>query len=114
MKLIDVKIVEKPWGREIWFASEKEYAGKILELRKGTRTSLHYHKRKRETMYVLDGRVIIYSEKNDEIRLESGNAITINPGDRHRIYAEEDTKILEVSTPELNDVVRVEDDYGRD
>ncbi|RLI95232.1 MAG: cupin [Candidatus Altiarchaeales archaeon] len=114
MKLIDVKIVEKPWGREIWFAYEKEYAGKILELRKGTRTSLHYHKRKRETMYVLDGRVIIYSEKNDEIRLKSGNAITINPGDRHRIYAEEDTKILEVSTPELNDVVRVEDDYGRD
>jgi len=107
------KIVEKPWGREVWIANEKEYAGKILELKKGFHTSLHYHKFKKETMYLLEGKVKLKFEKR-EIKLREGQSIVVNTNEVHRIIAEEtDVKILEVSTSQLDDVVRVDDDYGR-
>jgi len=105
------KIVEKPWGREIWLAEEPEYLGKILEIRKGERSSLQYHKEKKETMYVLKGRLKIVNDS--EIILEEGDSITLSPGDVHRLVPEEDVTIIEVSTYHPEDVVRLKDDYQR-
>jgi mannose-6-phosphate isomerase-like protein (cupin superfamily) len=112
MKLKKPKVVDKPWGREIWIAQEKEYAGKILEIKKGFHTSLHYHDEKKETMYILEGtlRVLHHDGENT---LKEGQSITLDPRDVHRLFAVTDVKILEVSTPHLKDVVRVMDDYGR-
>jgi quercetin dioxygenase-like cupin family protein len=107
------KIVEKPWGREIWVAENKKYAGKILEIKKGTRTSLHYHKVKEETMYVFEGEMRVRDKDDREKVVKKGESITLKPNEVHRLYAVEDLKILEVSTPQLDDVVRVADDYGR-
>jgi len=112
LRVSNAKIVEKPWGREIWYAHEREYAGKILEIKKGFRSSLHYHQKKKETMYVLEGEVRIV-KKDGELTLNEGESITINPGEIHRIVPLRDSKILESSTPELDDVIRVEDDYER-
>ncbi len=112
MRVFSAKIVEKPWGREVWFAAEDRYAGKILEIKKGFKSSLHYHEKKKETMYVLEGEIKII-KKRGELHLREGDCITINPGEVHRIVPLEDSKILESSTPELDDVVRIEDEYRR-
>ncbi len=113
MKSRKPKIIEKPWGREIWVAEEPEYLGKILEIRKGERSSLQYHKKKKETMYLLKGKLRITGGR-EEVVMEEGDSITLNPGDIHRIVPEEDAIILEVSTYHPEDVVRLEDDYGRE
>jgi mannose-6-phosphate isomerase len=110
--LNEVKFVEKPWGREVHFAVEKEYIGKILEIKKGGRLSLQYHKSKKETMYITEGRIILRLG-DDESELSAGQSVTISPGKKHRVQAVEDSKIFEVSTSHLGDVVRLEDDYGR-
>ncbi len=112
-----VQVKQKPWGREIWFAQTEQYAGKILELKKGHRYSLQYHERKVETQYVFEGKVK-FTVGQDHAHLEekilnSGEAIHINVGMLHRAEALEDSKIFEVSTPDLEDVVKIEDDYGR-
>ena len=112
MELKPVKLVEKPWGREIWLAVEEEYAGKILEIRKGMRTSLQYHERKKESIYVHEGELKVMHPQG-EITVKKGESITLDPGDRHRLFAVEDLVLVEVSTPELDDVVRLEDDHGR-
>ena len=112
-----VQVKQKPWGREIWFAQTEQYAGKILELKKGHRYSLQYHEKKVETQYVFEGKVK-FTVGQDRAHLEekvlnSGEAIHINVGMLHRAEALEDSKIFEVSTPDLEDVVKIEDDYGR-
>jgi len=112
METKPVKIVEKPWGREIWLCHEKEYAGKILEINKGKRTSMQYHIKKRESMYVLEGKLKL-THADGEAVLHKGDSITIHPGDRHRLEALEHLILIEVSTPELEDIVRLEDDHGR-
>jgi mannose-6-phosphate isomerase-like protein (cupin superfamily) len=104
--------VDKPWGREVWYADEPEYAGKILEVTAGHALSLQKHERKKETMYLLSGRVLYHLNGRD-FELDAGQALTIRPGDVHRVTALEDTVLLEVSTPHLDDVVRLEDRYGR-
>jgi mannose-6-phosphate isomerase len=106
------KIVAKPWGREVWYADEAEYAGKILEVTKGHALSLQKHARKKETMYLLSGRVR-YHLNGVDFEMHAGSRLTVNPGDVHRVEALEDTVILEVSTPHLDDVIRLEDRYGR-
>ncbi len=112
MEYKPVKVVEKPWGRETWLCVEKEYAGKILEIKKGCRTSLQYHNKKKESIYVLSGELKIQYPNGERI-LKKGESITIKPGDKHRLCAVKDLVLIEVSTPELDDVVRLEDDYGR-
>jgi mannose-6-phosphate isomerase len=112
MKLVDVEVVEKPWGREIILAHEDEYAGKIIEVKKGHRLSYQYHKQKKETMYVLSGRMKLVYKGGEKI-LEEGDSVTLEPGDRHRVEALQDLSFIEVSTSQLDDVVRLEDDYGR-
>lgn len=112
-----VQIKVKPWGREIWFAHTSRYAGKILEIKKGQRYSLQYHEQKSESQYVHSGRVkFTYGPDADHLQekiLEPGDKIDIVVGMIHRAEALEDCQIFEVSTPELNDVVKLDDDYGR-
>jgi len=111
--LAQPKIVPKPWGREIWYANEPPlYAGKVLEVTKGFALSLQKHERKTETMYLFSGR-LRYHFNGSEFDMEPGTCITVRPGDVHRIEALEDAVILEVSTPHLDDVIRLEDRYGR-
>jgi mannose-6-phosphate isomerase-like protein (cupin superfamily) len=107
------RVVEKPWGREVWYAVEAEYAGKVLAVRAGERLSLQYHERKKETLLVLEGQVDVRLG-TDTLRLGPGSAFTVSPGTVHRMSAAEDCVLLEVSTPDLDDVVRVECDYGLD
>ena len=110
--LKEPKIVDKPWGREIWYAHEEHYAGKILEVKKGFALSLQKHERKIETMYLQSGR-ILYHLNGRDFEFTPGMCLTIRPGDVHRVEALEDSVILEVSTPHLDDVIRLEDRYGR-
>ena len=108
-----VKIVPKPWGEEHLLACTDRYAAKLLIIRKGHRLSLQYHERKHETQYVQAGRVrYILGER--ELIAEPGTTINLPPGTVHRMEALEDTRIFEVSTPDLDDVVRLADDYGRE
>jgi len=109
--------VPKPWGHEIIWAHTARYVGKILHVRAGESLSLQYHRQKEETLRVLSGALALEVGAEDEarqtVRLGPGDGWHIPPGTRHRMTALEDTDVLEVSTPELDDVVRLEDRYGR-
>jgi mannose-6-phosphate isomerase len=111
------KRVEKPWGHEIWYAHTDRYAGKILHVNKGHRLSLQYHEHKDESNYLLSGRLKLTRgpsvQELESVELGPGETWRNTPGLVHTIEALEDTDVLEVSTPELDDVVRLEDDYGR-
>jgi len=114
----DMKIVEKPWGREIWVAHTDKYAFKIIEIKQGTRSSLQLHVKKHEHIYV-DRGVLQMEWENEEGRMETltlrpGDVIENKPGRKHRATAIEDVRLMEVSTPELDDVVRLEDDFRRE
>ncbi len=114
--MTSVNRVEKPWGYEIHWAHTAQYVGKILHIRAGQALSLQYHDRKDETIYVERGRLWFESGMKDALtarELGPGDAVHITPGMVHRMTALEDTDILEASTPELDDVVRLEDRYGR-
>jgi mannose-6-phosphate isomerase-like protein (cupin superfamily) len=108
---------EKPWGYELLFAHTPKYAGKVIFVKKGHRLSLQYHEKKDESMYIYQGTVRIEIEEANGCMISkiapSGYSIRIPPLIKHRLEAIEDATLLEVSTPELEDVVRVEDDYGR-
>jgi mannose-6-phosphate isomerase len=119
------KIVNKPWGREIWYADQNSYAGKILEVTAGARLSLQYHQIKTETLYLLSGkmRLVFKAVEHDHHQQEIteadyflwevGQAVHIPTATIHRFEAIEDSVLLEVSTPHLTDVVRIQDDYSR-
>jgi len=108
---------KKPWGYELLFAYTQKYAGKVIFVKKGHRLSLQYHEKKDETMYIYQGKILLDIEGTDgnmvSREVQPGNSIIIPPRTKHRLKAIEDTIFLEVSTPELEDVVRLEDDYGR-
>tara|TARA_B100000963_G_C22296028_1_gene523500 strand:+ start:307 stop:651 length:345 start_codon:yes stop_codon:yes gene_type:complete len=112
-----MKIIEKPWGKEEILQINSKYMVKRLTMYKGHRCSLQYHLKKIETIFVLKGKLNILSGK-DKDSLESviykdGQFITLFPGDIHRMEAIEDCIYLEASTPEIDDVVRIKDDYNR-
>ncbi len=110
------KKVEKPWGYELIWAHTERYVGKILHIHKGESLSYQYHRVKDETIYLLRGlmEVEIGDERGREKhQLDPGACWHITPGTRHRMVALEDCDILEASTPELEDVVRLEDLYWR-
>lgn len=113
MQVKEPGIAEKPWGKEIWVAHEEEYAGKIIEINKGYRTSFHKHEHKKETMYVMEGTLRILNLENMQMVVEQGESVTIEEDEVHSLEALEDLKIFEVSLPYLEDVIRVKDDYGR-
>jgi mannose-6-phosphate isomerase len=111
-----LKRVEKPWGYELIWAHTERYVGKILHIRRGECLSYQYHKIKDETIYLLDGLLELQVGTEKESRkliLNPGDPFHITPGTRHRMLALEDCNVLEASTPELDDVVRLEDRYGR-
>jgi mannose-6-phosphate isomerase-like protein (cupin superfamily) len=115
----DPRFVEKPWGSELIFALTDEYAGKILFVKAGESLSLQFHNVKDEAWYILEGRVELELGAAGERMLASevvgaGASFRFEPGTVHRVRAIEDTTIVEVSTPELDDVVRLEDAYGRE
>jgi mannose-6-phosphate isomerase len=109
--------VEKPWGHEIWWAHTDEYAGKILVVDAGHQLSLQLHREKDETSYLLSGRLRLTrgatAEELEVKEIEAGHAWRVEPGTVHSIEALEDSVVLEVSTPQLDDVVRLQDRYGR-
>lgn len=109
--------IPKPWGSEVWFAHTDRYAGKILRVRAGCRLSIQHHEEKDETSYVLSGRVIVSqgdsAEQLSNRELGPGESWRNPPLLIHTLEAVEDAEILEVSTPQLDDVVRLEDRYGR-
>jgi len=106
------RVVDKPWGREIWWAQTDRYVGKIIEVRAGAALSLQYHQRKLETMLFVDGQGML--QLGDEVLMVSpGRSVTIAPGTLHRVSAVSDLRFYEVSTPEVEDVVRLKDDFGR-
>ena len=111
------RVVRKPWGEERIFAENTRYAGKLLLIRAGESLSFQYHVRKDETIHVLDGVLGLQLERDGEaadLRLNPGGTFHVSPGTRHRMYAPEgDCLLVEVSTPELDDVVRLADRYGR-
>ncbi len=112
-----MKIVEKPWGRELWIAHTDKYALKIIEFKQGARSSLQYHNFKHEHVYVDRGLLEVEWENEqgemETLRLGPGDVVENKPGRKHRVTALEDVRLIEVSTPELDDVVRVQDDYHR-
>ena len=115
----ETRHVDKPWGYELIWALSEWYAGKLLFVRKGESLSLQFHNVKDESWYVLDGRARLELGGVGEGILEdeviaTGAAFHFRPGTVHRVTALEDTTILEVSTPHLDDVVRLEDRYGRE
>lgn len=110
------KKVEKPWGREIWIAVNDNYALKDIEINKGTRSSLQYHNFKEEHIYIISG--VAQCEEMIDGKLVTntyyqGDIIHNPSGKQHRLTAIEQLRLIEVSTPFLDDVVRVEDDFGR-
>ena len=121
------KTVEKPWGREVWFADQAAYAGKILEVKKGCRLSLQYHERKTETLFLLAGKMVLtfralaagetpsaqlITEAHRHVWLP-GQTVHIPVRTIHRFEALEDSILLESSTPDLTDIVRLQDDFSR-
>jgi mannose-6-phosphate isomerase len=110
--------VEKPWGYEIWWAATDQYVGKILHVNKGHRLSLQYHKQKDETSYVLSGSLLLVQGDSEdalaERRVTVGDVWHNAPGVIHTVEALEDSDVLEASTPFLDDVVRLKDNYGRE
>lgn len=112
-----MKHVKKPWGEEIWIELNDRYCYKQIRINAGHQTSLQYHRQKLETNYVLSGTVLIWLEdEGHELRMYTGVAgdhFTVVPTRKHRIQALTDAVLMEVSTPEVDDVVRVEDDTGR-
>ncbi len=118
-QLVAPRRVEKPWGYEIWWGRTDRYVGKILFVKKGHSLSLQYHEVKDETVRVLSGKLLFETRAAGEtgdlrrIEMSPGDTFHITPGTLHRMTGLEDCEIVEVSTPELDDVVRLEDRYGR-
>ena len=112
-----MQVIEKPWGREEVIEINDRYMMKKLTMWAGHRCSLQYHNIKQETIYVLSGQLRIYSgpsqDKLDSRVYGPGDAITLSPRVVHRMEAVEDSTYLEASTPEMDDVVRLQDDYKR-
>jgi mannose-6-phosphate isomerase-like protein (cupin superfamily) len=112
----DITRVPKPWGYELIFARTDRYVGKILHVNRGESLSLQFHEMKEETLYVVEGELRLTIEHDGdrrELTLRKGEAFHIPPRLIHRMEALADTDVAEVSTPELDDVVRLEDRYGR-
>ena len=109
--------VEKPWGWELIWAETEQYVGKLLFIRAGEALSLQYHELKDESWLVREGRARIelgeLGGELEAVEIEPGDAFRYRPGTVHRVTALEDTLVLEVSTPHPDDIVRLDDRYGR-
>jgi quercetin dioxygenase-like cupin family protein len=109
--------VDKPWGHEVIWAETARYVGKLLHIRAGERLSRQYHRVKEETLLVQSGQMDLEVGPREALetrRMGQGDVFHVRPGTIHRMIAVTDVDIIEVSTPELDDVVRIEDVYGRE
>lgn len=117
MSSSEQKMVLKPWGHEVIFAHTKDYVGKILVIKAGHKLSLQFHKVKEETIYLRSGELKFLLEnakgEMEEFLVKAGESFHILPNRKHRMVAIQDCEIFEVSTSHLEDVVRLEDSYGR-
>jgi mannose-6-phosphate isomerase len=117
MQVQESQRVDKPWGHEIWWAQTPDYAAKILVVNAGHALSLQWHREKDESSYLFSGRLRLAAgaseDELEERTIEPGESWRNEPGDVHSIEALEDSVVFEVSTPELDDVVRLADRYGR-
>lgn len=113
-----VRRVDKPWGHELIWAHTERYAGKVIVIEAGRRLSLQVHEQKDESLYVMSGRLRLHLEDDvgamRSIDLGPGDHAHVPVGRRHRFEALERVSLIEVSTPELDDVIRLEDDFGRE
>ena len=111
------EVINKPWGNEKIWAKTERYVGKVLTINPGEKLSRQYHEIKDETIYVMDGVLVLEIGGGDSIEkiiMRQGSTYHVKPGTIHRFAAPSDgCKLMEVSTPELDDVVRLEDAYGR-
>lgn len=111
------RIVDKPWGHEVIWAHTDRYVGKILHVRAGEALSVQMHRKKDETLFLLKGRLRFLvgpsPEELEEVQLETGDSIRIEPGTVHAMEAVTDCDVLEASTDHLDDIVRFRDRYGR-
>jgi mannose-6-phosphate isomerase-like protein (cupin superfamily) len=112
-----IQKVEKPWGYELIWAKTGDYVGKVLHINQGHKLSLQYHRQKEETIFLQSGKMNLVIEDDQgtltEVILLPGESHHIPVGRKHRMIAIEDCDVFEVSTPQLDDVVRLEDGYGR-
>lgn len=113
-----IERIEKPWGYELLWARTDRYVGKVLFIRKGHKLSFQYHRMKDETIYLQSGEMLLTVQAEGAVApitraMKPGECCHIPPGVRHRMEAVEDCRVFEVSTTELDDVVRLEDAYGR-
>ncbi|HSA54507.1 MAG TPA: cupin domain-containing protein [Gemmatimonadaceae bacterium] len=123
---VEIKVVPKPWGYEKIWAHTDRYVGKILHINAGHALSVQYHNRKDETVYLLSGELKYWVDSGGDsspvtrhasltdVHLQPGESFRITPGTIHYMEAVTDCDVLEVSTPDLDDVVRLEDRYGRE
>ena len=112
----NVTKVEKPWGYELHWAKTDRYVGKLIHVNRGHALSLQYHNQKDETIFLWSGKLLFEIEENGKLvsrEMSPGESVHVTPKTVHRMTAIEDADIFEVSTPELHDVVRLEDRYGR-
>ena len=112
----EVTKVEKPWGHELLWAITDRYVGKIIHVKAGHALSLQFHERKDETILVWSGKIAFDLKQGDRMvqkEMIHGDRVHVPAGTVHRITAIDDSDVIEVSTPELDDVVRLEDNYGR-
>jgi mannose-6-phosphate isomerase len=112
-----VKRVEKPWGYELHWALTDRYVGKVIHINAGHALSLQYHNRKDETIFLWSGKLLFEIQEGERLvkhEVAPGARFHVTPGTVHRMTAIEDCDVFEVSTPELDDVVRLEDRYGRE
>ncbi|HEX2722391.1 MAG TPA: cupin domain-containing protein [Gemmatimonadaceae bacterium] len=114
---VKLHIVDKPWGHETIWAHTPRYVGKILHIRAGHALSVQYHEKKDETVHLLTGQLVYRVQDGDaleDMQVKAGESFRITPGTIHQMEAITDCDVLEVSTPELDDVVRLSDRYGRE
>ena len=112
-----MKVVSKPWGKEIWLELNDKYCYKRIYINAGTRTSYQYHENKLETNYIIDGKAEVWLENDEGIIekkvMKKDDFFTVVPPKKHRVIALTDIILQEVSTPEVDDVIRIEDDTSR-
>ena len=115
--IVEQKRINKPWGHELIWSHCNKFVGKLLYINRGHKLSRQYHKEKEETIFVLTGTLLLevgMGSKLEKIDLKKGQSFHVTPGTIHRFCAPYgDVELAEVSTPELEDVVRLEDDYSR-
>ena len=114
---VKVVRVPKPWGHETVWAQSDRYVGKILHINAGHELSVQYHHRKDETVHLLSGEIVYrvqHAGDLEDVQLKAGESFRITPGTIHQMVALTDCDVLEVSTPEVDDIVRLSDKYGRE